>query len=119
MDFKDLYKQHLPHTYVNEDRSSFDSFSPFEDNSFFIDTPKKKKHKKRKKKEIKKLLKYMKKEGYVFSNSKKKKHKKNKKKKASQKQSSDVLSNLLLSCVPKLIEVGGECVKEHVKNGKR
>lgn len=71
-----------------------------------------------KKKELKKLLKLMRKEGLVFADGKKKK-KARKKKKMHKKQSYNAFNEILVSCLPKIINVYGECAIEKIKASKK
>ena len=69
------------------------------------------KHKLRKK-ELKQLLKLLEKDGYVF----RKKKKGSKKKKHHKKASRSALNDLMVLCLPKVLDICGECVIQKVKN---
>lgn len=105
-----IYKQCPSHTYFGDNQLSFDPF--FVDQSENYKKPKKRKFKK---KELRRLLKLMEKEGYVFSGKKKKKgsRKKKHRKKAS---NSSTLNDLMILCLPKVIDICGECVLQKMKN---
>lgn len=117
MNYKNLYPQHSQYEYVNAEQPSFEPFASYGDDYFFIEQKRKKKGKKgkHKKKKAKKLLKFMKEEGLFLVDDGRKKHKKGKKKKSPKKHSLDVWDELLLTCVPKFIDVAGNCVHEYVK----